>query len=399
MRYRRLFVVAALACGCGSSGGGAPEFIGLEDHRGVVGSEMFFEVRASDPELAALEFGLEGTAPSSSTARLTQLGSGNGALFRWTPAASDVGIWIFDFVVTDGVNTTVESITLTVESAAGDAPVFRKPLGAGTTLDLSAADCLDLDIVVDDPDSSLVEVTQAEPLITGATLGFVETTLRWQWCPNKDQIASDEAFVLALAADDGQHRIVKHFVIVLRNGPLSAPVDLGGFRIRQNADTTDGVNPCESSALCEFTLPEPFEVERGATVIIARDSSRAAFEEYWGKTLPQGTVFISSGNRCPLINGDETYVLCDSAGQAVDGPTQFIFEGENAQRLDPALPAGETASWSFEFINGSDADRAIATPGVPPDVEPTASRAYISEFSDAPGIGNFVFEFVELAVD
>lgn len=380
MSRAHALLAALLLSACGSTGGDPPGFVSLEDQHGVVGEEMFFEIRASDPELGALTFGFEGSAPTSGSAQLLPAGNGTSALFRWTPAAADVGIWVFDFEVSDGVNKTVETIAVTIDSAAGDAPVFRQPLGAGTTLDLTSADCLNLDIQVDDPDSSAVEITQEVPLIAGATLeeaaggGMV-----WQWCPNKDQISSGDSFVLVLAADDGEHQTIKRYLIVLRDRSLSAPVDLGGFVLHQ------------AGATCAFEFPDSFEIESGSTVVIARDASRAAFEEFWGVTMPASTVFISSGDTCPRINGDESFFVADSDGNVIDGPTPIMFEHENFERIDGALPGTELSSWDI-FTD------TLPTPGFAAHDE-TADRLFISEFSDAPGTGSFVFEFVELAVD
>ena len=46
-------------------------------------------------------------------------------------------------------------------------PVFREPLGSGTTLDLSQSNCIELDILVEDPDSPNVDISLEEPLEDG----------------------------------------------------------------------------------------------------------------------------------------------------------------------------------------------------------------------------------------
>lgn len=387
MLYRRMLVLAAFASatsiGCGPSGGEAPAFLGLEDQHGFVGTEIFFEVRATDAELSTLSFDMTSAAPTAGSASLVAAGNGNrtSALFRWTPTANDIGVWIFDFHVSDGVHDTVESIAIEVSSIDGGAPVFRQPLGAGTTLDLSEASCLTLQVLVEDPDSTDVQITQDNPIIDGARLNETEEGHVWEWCPSSEQIASGDSFVLALAADDGEHLTTKHFVIVLRNGPVVAPVDLGGFTLHQ------------AGAACSFQLPEPLEIGRGSTVVIARDATRAEFEAFWETTLPTGTVFINSADACPRINGDESFVLNDSSGLVADGPTPVMLDHENLQRVDGTTPPGEFSSWTFQ----SD-DVSSSTPGKSPGT-PLANAVYISEISDAPGSGNFVFEFVEIAVD
>lgn len=393
MLYRRMLVVGAAwsafglastaAIGCGPSGGEAPVFVGLEDQHGFVGTEIFFEVRASDAELSTLTFDMSSGAPSAATASLVAAGNGAGssALFRWTPNANDIGVWIFDFEVSDGVHRTVESIAIEVNSIEGGAPVFRQPLGAGTTLDLTQSSCLTLSVLVEDPDSTNVQITQDSPVISGATLSETEDGTVWEWCPSSEQISSGDSFVLALAADDGEHLTVKHFVIVLRNVPLLDAVDLGGFSLHQ------------AGATCSFQLPEPLEIERGNTVVIARDATRGEFESFWQTTLPLGTVFINAADACPRINGDESFVLNDSGGGVVDGPTPLMLDHENLQRVDGTTPPGSFSSWTFN----SD-DDGLTTPGKSPGT-PLANAVYISEISDAPGTGTFVFEFVEIAAD
>lgn len=358
-------------------------FVGLEDQVGFVGTEMFFEVRATDAELSTLTFQMVSTAPTASKATFLPAGNGNGgsALFRWTPEADDIGIWIIDFIVSDGVNETVESIAVDIRSIEGGAPVFRSPLGAGTTLDLTGADCLTVPVTVEDPDSADVAITLEDPVIPGSELLETETGLVFEWCPNKDQIDSGDSFVLILSADDGEHVVLKHFVIVLRNTTGGASVDLGGFSLHQ------------AGSACVFELPAPLEMEHGATVIVARDATRGEFETFWGVTLPPETVFINSGDSCPRINGDESFILNDSGANVIDGPTPLIFEHENMQRVAGTAPGGEIASWSFDVD-----DSGAATPGAGPG-NATANAVYISEISDAPGSGSFVFEFVEIAVD
>jgi hypothetical protein len=133
-------------------------------------------------------------------------------------------------------------------------------------------------------------------------------------------------------------------------------------------------------------------VERGSTVIIARDASRAEFEAFWGEPLGASVIFFSSGDSCPRINGDESYVLVDAAGDIVDGPTPVMFEHENFQRIKGALPADDLDSW--DIIS----DLASPSPGFAPR-DPEVQSVYISEYSDASGTGSFIFEFVEIAVD
>jgi len=54
----------------------------------------------------------------------------------------DVGTHEFVLKATDGTDS--DKVTFLVQVLAGEAvPVFRQPLGSGTTLDLSQANCID----------------------------------------------------------------------------------------------------------------------------------------------------------------------------------------------------------------------------------------------------------------
>lgn len=223
------WLATAVACG----GGGAPELNGLTDHVAQVGTELVIDLNGTDPDGDKLEYGFR-------AADLTDLGdrasisvSPSGAgVFRWTPNAMDLGEHAFDFTASDGDNTTTVTITIDVRSAIGSAtaPVFRQPLGTGTTLDLSKKECLDLAIVVEDQDTAQVTLSQQDPIIEGAELiqeGGLNAT--WHWCPTRDQQA-ESRYTLTLAADDGDNpTVLKNYLVVLRSGtggtncPGSAP--------------------------------------------------------------------------------------------------------------------------------------------------------------------------------
>ncbi|MCG8425021.1 MAG: PPC domain-containing protein [Proteobacteria bacterium] len=153
-------------------------------------------------------------------ASMTRTPSGTG-LFRWTPLAADVGVWPIDFIVDDGARREIVTIQIEVRSAVGEqsAPVFRKPLGTGSTLDFATRQCIEIDIQIEDQDSTSVILTQEEPLIAGATLSSTGgLTGTWTWCPSKEQRAGDEArFRLVLSADDlTNSKTVKNYLVVLR---------------------------------------------------------------------------------------------------------------------------------------------------------------------------------------
>lgn len=372
--------LATFACG---PTGDAPEIIGLSDQTAFVGNELLLEVRASDPDLEILRFTFTSTLDDlGSRAILEHTGNGS-ALFRWTPVAADVGSWPIDFQVTDGRNTTTETIVIDVRAIADSAPVFRRPAAAGATLDLEENRCLELEIAIDDPDTAEVDILAMDPVIDGSVLamtGAADAT--WSWCPTPAQIAQSDRHVLILGADDHDNPpTVKHFLVVLRGEGGGEAVDLGGFRLVQ------------AGAACSFTLPSPTMVSPGGTVIIARDADRAGFESFWGVTLPASVVFVDTGSVCPQINGGETFQLQDAGGTAVEAATATLSVGTNLQRISHKDPPSDPDSWVLDATSPLG-----ATPGTA-NRDVGAGVIYISEVSDALGTGNFTFEFVEISVD
>jgi hypothetical protein len=226
------FTCLASAVACGPTGR-APELAGLRDQVAQVGTEVTINLDGTDPDGDRLSYGFHAAelADLDNHADLTQSPSGTG-VFRWTPLSGDVGRHAIDFTASDGSHTTTVTINIDVRSAIGSAtaPVFRQPLGSGTTIDLSQQACIDLDIAVDDADSPRVTISQDEPVIDGAELRPRDgRSATWHWCPTREQQAEPRR-TLVLEADDGDNpKTVKNYLVVLRGGsgtgcPGTAPV-------------------------------------------------------------------------------------------------------------------------------------------------------------------------------
>ncbi|HSR66503.1 MAG TPA: endonuclease/exonuclease/phosphatase family protein [Acidobacteriota bacterium] len=165
--------------------------------------------------------------------------------------------------------------------------------------------------------------------------------------------------------------------------PGGQDLDLSGWTVEQSGT---------SAAL---TLPEGAKLSAGAILVIGRKASRQEFESYWGP-LPSGVVYLNGhevggGDGFPLINGDERFRLLDEQGDPVGG---FVPSG--------ATPANH--SFQLQSTDGTDFDRfsnpaGDATPGRYVGSRAGTGRLVITEFSDALGAGNWVFEFVELFYD
>ena len=146
-------IATSLATTVACSGGNAPELDGLSDQVAQVGTEFKLDLNGTDPDGDRLSYNFKASDLTGidDRAMITVSPSGAG-VFRWTPLADDLGEHPFDFVVSDGSNETTVTININVKSAIGSqtAPIFRQPLGTGTTIDLGVKNCVDLDIVVED---------------------------------------------------------------------------------------------------------------------------------------------------------------------------------------------------------------------------------------------------------
>lgn len=208
-------LATAVACGPGSP----PALSGLTDQVAQVGTELMVNLPGSDPDGDALTYRFQAAdlTDLEGHAAITVSPSGSG-VFKWTPTQADVGSHAFEFTVSDASHTTTASIHIDVRSAIGvaSAPVFRQPLGSGTTLDLTQQPCVDIDIVID-AGSSTVRIDQADPMIDGAQLTVRDGhTATWHWCPTKAQQAQAR-YMLVLSADDGDNpKVVKNYLVVLR---------------------------------------------------------------------------------------------------------------------------------------------------------------------------------------
>jgi hypothetical protein len=230
MRTASLGALAAVLCAaCGSNQ--PPKIQPIADQLASVGIELSIQVRATDADGDPITFDFACPAlPDLKTrampATITTFADGV-AIFRWTPQASDRSPtpYAFDFRASDGKATTTETVRITVNDAgATSGPVFREPLGTGTTLDLDKTSCIDVPILVDDTGATQVTIAEGAPQIDGAMLmvsgPFAAT---WHWCPSDAQVAAKDRYLLLLSADDGASpKALKSYLVVLRKTPPDA---------------------------------------------------------------------------------------------------------------------------------------------------------------------------------
>jgi hypothetical protein len=339
----------ATAVACGSDA--APEIDGLSDQVAEVGSELTIELNGTDADGDRLEYGFHAAdlAEIEERAEITRAPSGAG-VFRWTPIAADIGEHAFDFTVSDGARSSMVTISIEVRSAVGaaSAPVFRQPLGSGTTLDLGQEACVELEVVVEDQDSARVEITQGEPVIAGATLTARDgLSASWRWCPTSAQQA-ERSHALVLAADDGDARTVKHFVIVLHGGGGSG-----------SACQDDGAEDDDTEDQARAT-DYPLFVSNG-NAICGGDDDWYHVMLWSGEVMTIDLVFAQSNDGedldLHLIRNGEDLWPCSVSNPATCSPAhgQGGVSNEHATFTAPAGPGGCDAGCSyFVVVHGFD---------------------------------------------
>ena len=344
----RLSTIVALAgslatlVACG--GGVAPVLSALEDQEVAVGTELVIELIGTDEDGDELFYSFAADVPDiNDRATVTRRPDGAG-MFRWTPLAQDVGPWFFDFSVTDGSDTATETIQIEVKSAIGvnSAPVFREPLGTGTTLDLSQEECVDVKVVVEDQDSTSVVIAQGSPYVEGSTMqSSGSLTATWHWCPTPAQIEADDRYTLVLEADDlNNPKTVKHYLIVLRKelkpdcpgeAPLIShtPADESTLlSLVIDANISDDVG-LKSSPLFYYSATDPGSTPNladmtQASMILVSGSMQSGS---WAADVPNPVVGLPQGSSAELyylitaLDDDDSEGDCDHLTQAPTSAT------------------------------------------------------------------------------
>lgn len=350
--------VVLAACG---DKGGAPTLEGIDDQLAAVGQELVVELRASDPDGDALQYGFVTEQDSITTGgSITRRPDGTG-VFRWTPLASDVGTWYVDFSASDGDHEDVVTVGIDVRTTLGQGavPTFREPLGSGTTLDLQQAACVEFPIVVEDEDDSDVLLGIGEPGLAGAEL-VQDSGLAGQftWCPTKDQIA-DERHPVVLTADDGDHDpTLKDYLIVLRKA--NKPDCPGGAPVVDHAPTdVQSVLPVEIVAhvaddvglkqapLLYFTYTEPHvPVDFGSLDVVEMElRSGDMTDGQWSATVDNPVASLPEGSMASVWyvisagDNDDTAGDCDHVTDApMDGVFSLLVTNSGAGGLGVCEP-------------------------------------------------------------
>ena len=321
-----------LLLACGSGGG--PKIDSLENQVAAVGSEFVLEIKASSDSGSDIRFGYESDASISSDRGGLAQRPGGSAVFTWSPTARDIGVYTFDFTAADDSGLSTETITIEVRSAIGldTLPVFRRPLGAGTALDIANDDCVEIEIIVQDQDSFQVTLSEEEPRIEGAEL-VQDEDLRgqWRWCPTKEQKAAQDRYMLTIGADDGDNTLaLKHYQIILRDSSdrvcpgeppeirhTAANVETAnGIVLSANVSDDIGIRGAVSLYYSDTRPSDPPDL--GAMTLAPMDLVGGTVQSgTWKVTLPNPVVDLEPGAQANLFytivadDNDDKVGSCD----------------------------------------------------------------------------------------
>lgn len=355
LRSALLFVLALQGAAVAGCANGAPEFATLLDQTAYVEKEFTLQLRATDPDGDEITFTYAvADIPDVITRASIQPVAKGEAMFRYTPIISDAGTHTFDFVASDGKKKVTQTIAIKVEisEGGGTGPTFRKPVGTGTTLDLSQKDCGTLDVVIEDPDSAEVTITQEEPVIAGASLAQDSgLTAKWTWCPSADQAAASDRYMLRLGADDGTTKVTKDFLIVLRKPqktdcPGAAPViahepmdDNTLLPLIVLADVTDDLGIKNEPLLYYSTTPPATPPDVGAMTQVSMMLLWGDTQDgTWGVEIPNPVVDSPVGT-----TADVWYVIVAQDNDDAEGDCDHLTQmpATGSYKMTVTRPADE----------------------------------------------------------
>ncbi|MFA6957932.1 MAG: Ig-like domain-containing protein [Thermoanaerobaculia bacterium] len=304
-----------------------------------------------------------GTTATANPGAGAGAGCGGGVKINEFSDAIGTGNYIYEFVELHndaGATADTEAPATSITAPAAGATV-----SGATTVTASATDN--------------VGVTGVEFLLDGAVVA-TDTTSPYSWSWNTTT-AANGAHTLQSRASDAAGNVGSSTAVSVTVSNGVAGRSLDGWRLVQ-----------ANSALTWY-FPTGTLLPTKGYVIVGRNATKAAFETYWGRTLGANVVYVNAADAMPQINGGETFTLYNAAGTKVDGATVAMATagGESLQRTKPCGGANKATSWS----------RVASSAATPGTGAPAAcgKGAYIGEFSDALGTGNFAYEFVEIQSD
>ncbi|HYH06446.1 MAG TPA: Ig-like domain-containing protein [Thermoanaerobaculia bacterium] len=289
-------------------------------------------------------------------------GCGGGVKLNEISDASGTGNFVYEYVELHNDSgaagdTQAPAVSIT-------APAAGSPVSATVNVTANATDN--------------VGVTKVEFLLDGV-LQSTDTLSPYAWSWNTATATNATHSLTAKAYDAANNVTTSSAVsVTVANG---TPINIGGYKVVQ------------ANAALTYTIPTGTIIPSRGYVIIGRNATKAQFQTFWGVTLAANVVYLNGADLMPQINGSETYTLRNASNVTLDGATIAMASagGESIRRLNACGAAGTASSWTRGATT-------TANPGTGAPA-PCNKGVFLSEFSDALGTGNFIYEFVELSND
>jgi len=300
----------------------------------------------------------------SSTAEDATNGCGHSTFLGYNDSTYDNGLilanavsWLANGSGGGGGDTTPPTVSIT-------APANGATVSGTVSVTASASDN--------------VGVTKVELYLDGV-LQSTDTTSPYAWSWDSTAAANGSHALTAKAYDAATNAATSPAVNVTVSN--AAATDISGWKVIQ------------ANTAITYTIPAGTTIPANGYVVIGRQSTKTAFQTFWGVTLASNVVYINANGAFPQINGSENFTLRNASNTLIDGATISMASSANQdiKRKDPCLAAGTASSWTVGLTT-------TANPGSGAGAG-CARGVVINEFSDASGSGNFVYEFVELHND
>jgi len=336
-------LVGLAAC----KGNQAPLLGAIDDQWALVSQELALRMDGRDTDGDPLTWVVSSDSLDGLPGRSRFDTDRSGATFIWTPLISDVGEHTVTVGLSDGEAVTSRSFTVSVGAGEGStSPAFVQPLGTGGTLDLATGACLELPVVVTDPDTPGVTLGQAEPVIQGSELRQEkELEGTWSWCPTREQTNASDRYNLRLTADDFENpTVVKDYLVVLRGGDGEgcpgdfpdvghSPRDwswLSEVQIEAEVSDDEGL---KFEPLLYYTLSDPGdEPDIAQMVQVTMELTSGSMSDgTWVATIPNPVAGGREGD-----SADVWYLISAADNDDVEGPCDHttVSPEEGVHRIE-----------------------------------------------------------------
>ncbi len=213
-----LFAVLLFAAACGQPDGSLA-LSAIAPHSASVAQEVVIPLLADGAGNDPLTWTWQSPSNPELATRLHRptlsAYSGGRALWRFTPLATDVGPLAIEFAASRGNLHGTLSLGFAIDPG-GDPPVFREPVGEGTTLDLRMMPCAAVSVVVESNSTPQVSLSLVNPPPNAEIAQTEELAGKLLFCPSTSQAMMETIYPLLIQAEAGERIVRKSYVIVLR---------------------------------------------------------------------------------------------------------------------------------------------------------------------------------------